>query len=218
VQIYLDSADPNEIVAASRHGRIQGVTTNPTLICRAGLSRAQFRELVRTVAPKLRDGVFVQVTEKLTDAIVEEALALVDLATGKVIPKIPVTAEGLAATARLSAQGIPSAATAVYTRGQVLMADLHGASYAIPYLGRLNDVGQQGLSVIQDMQAILRARGSRCRLVVGSVRTTEDLEALAVGSIDAATVSYRLYCALAESPWTEEALAVFDEDWRNVPP
>lgn len=218
MQIYLDSADPEEILAASRHGQIQGVTTNPTLIRRVGLSRGQFRDLVRTAGPTLPEGIFVQVTGKLTDAIIEEARELVGLATGKVIPKIPVTAAGLAAIARLSAQGIRLAATAVYTRGQALMADLHGASYAIPYLGRLNDVGQQGLSVIQDMQAILRARESRCRLVVGSVRTTKDLEALAVRGIDAATVSYRLYCALAESPGTEEALAAFDRDWEHVPP
>ena len=159
--LYLDSADIEEIRHCLPHPVVHGVTTNPTLMRRAGIRRADlpafFNELLELGAKQVQ----AQVTFREADAMLEDARGLLagfDL--GQIVIKIPATRDGLRAGATLSAQGIPVTYTAVYAPEQAHFAAQLGAAYAAPYLGRLQDSGVGGRALITQMQSLLDRSGT----------------------------------------------------------
>jgi transaldolase len=195
--LYLDSADLSELRACLPHPVIHGVTTNPTLLKRAGVGRDALAALLQTAIELGAKHVQAQVTAAQTDAMLEDAERLLrPFERGQLVVKIPATRDGLRAGAQLSARGVPVTYTAVYAPEQAHFAAQLGAAYAAPYLGRLQDGGVDGLALIADMQSLVA--GSGTRLLVASVRTREAYLALLRIGVGAITIPPRLFAELVD--------------------
>ena len=189
------------------------VTTNPTLMRRAGIRRADlpafFNELLELGAKQVQ----AQVTFREADAMLEDARGLLagfDL--GQIVIKIPATRDGMRAGATLSAQGIPVTYTAVYAPEQAHFAAQLGAAYAAPYLGRLQDSGVGGRALITQMQSLLDRSGTETRLLVASIRSRDTyLDMLQIG-VGAITIPPRMFSQLLDHEATLEAERVFLDD------
>jgi transaldolase len=195
--LYLDSAELSELRACLPHPVIHGVTTNPTLLKRAGIGRDALPALLQTAIELGAKQVQAQVTAAQTDAMLEDAERLLrPFERGQLVVKIPATRDGLRAGAQLSARGVPVTYTAVYVLEQAHFAAQLGAAYAAPYLGRLQDAGIDGLALIAQMQSLVEH--SATRLLVASVRTREAHLALLRIGVGAVTIPPRLFAELVD--------------------
>ena len=195
--LYLDSADLSELQTCLPHPVVHGVTTNPTLLKRAGVGRDALTGLLQAAIELGAKQVQAQVTAPQADAMLDDAERLLrPFDRGQLVVKIPATREGLRAGAQLSARGVPVTYTAVYVLEQAHFAAQLGAAYAAPYLGRLEDAGVDGLALIAQMQSVLQ--GSGTRLLVASVRTRDAYLALLRVGVGAITIPPRLFAELVD--------------------
>ena len=202
--LYLDSADLSELRTCLPHPVIHGVTTNPTLLKRAGVDRDALAALLQSAIELGAKQVQAQVAASQTDAMLEDAERLLrPFERGQLVVKIPATRDGLRAGAQLSARGVPVTYTAVYAPEQAHFAAQLGAAYAAPYLGRLQDTGNDGLALIADMQQLVA--GSATRLLVASVRTRDSYLALLRIGVGAITIPPRLFAELIDHDATRAA-------------
>lgn len=217
--LYLDSADMAELQACLPHPVVHGVTTNPTLLRRAGIGRAGVPGLLRRCIELGARQVQAQVYSQDADGMLEDAQALLShFAPGQLVVKIPATRQGLAAGARLIAQGVPVTWTAVYAPEQAHFAAQLGAAYAAPYLGRLEDSGADGLGLVAQMQALVAQRpASGTRLLVASIRSREAYLSLLKIGVGAITIPPRLFSELLDHPATLAAESGFLADARDLP-
>lgn len=217
--LYLDSADMAELQACLPHPVVHGVTTNPTLLRRAGIGRAGVPGLLRRCIELGARQVQAQVYSQDADGMLEDAQALLShFAPGQLVVKIPATRQGLAAGARLIAQGVPVTWTAVYAPEQAHFAAQLGAAYVAPYLGRLEDSGADGLGLIAQMQALVAQRpASGTRLLVASIRSREAYLSLLKIGVGAITIPPRLFSELLDHPATLAAESGFLADARDLP-
>jgi len=211
--LYLDSADLVELRQCLPHPVVHGVTTNPTLLRRAGIRRAElpglFEQLIELGAKQVQ----AQVQAPEADAMLEDAQSLLaGFDPGQVVIKIPATRDGLRAGATLSAQGVPVTYTAVYSPEQAHFAAQLGAAYAAPYLGRLEDAGIDGLALIAQMQGLIERSGADTRLLVASIRSREAYLALLHIGVGAITIPPRLFSELIDHQATLDAERVFLAD------
>ncbi|RYF31811.1 MAG: transaldolase [Comamonadaceae bacterium] len=204
--LYLDSADLAEIETCLPHPAIHGVTTNPTLMRRAGITRdGLFRVLHAALKLGARQ---VQAQVHAADAkgmLADARSLLAEFDAGQFVVKIPATREGFRAGAELSLEGVPVTYTAVYAAEQAHFAATLGAAYAAPYLGRLLDAGVDGLALIAQMHALVAKSGAATRLLVASVRSREAYLALLDLGVGAITIPPRLFAELVDHPATLEA-------------
>ena len=204
--LYLDSADLVELRACLPHPVVHGVTTNPTLLKRAGVTRAALPALVEQLLKQGARQVQAQVHAADVDGMLADASELIKLADpGQLVVKIPATRAGLQAGAQLAAQGVPVTFTAVYAAEQAHFAAQLGAAYAAPYLGRLLDAGIDGMALIAQMQSLIERSGATTRLLVASVRSREAFLALLGLGVGAITVPPRLFAELLDHPATLDA-------------
>lgn len=208
--LYLDSADLDALRGCLPHPVVHGVTTNPTLLRRAGVGRAALPGLLEQLLRLGARQVQAQVGGDQLDGMLADARALVaHFDPGQLVVKIPATRVGLRAGAELGARGVPVTYTAVYALEQAQFAAMLGAAYAAPYLGRLQDAGIDGLDLVRRMQAVLDASGASTRLLVASVRSRAaylDLVRIGVGAI---TIPPALFAELIDHAATIEAERVF---------
>lgn len=210
MNILLDTADRQVIERFADHPLLGGITTNPTLLRRAGVRRS---ELAAFVAQVLAYGVaelHVQVMSATTDAMLADARTILSYGDRRLLIKIPVTDDGLRAAQVLISEGVRVTLTAGYAAEQALLAVRVGASYLAPYLGRLNDGGEDGLAVIATMQTIVQH--SSTKLLVASVRSSAEVVALAKLGVGAVTLPPALLLTLLTNPRTQEAERVFLAD------
>ncbi len=211
--LYLDSADLAELQACLPHPVIHGVTTNPTLLRRAGVGRAGLPALLHAVVKLGARQVQAQVHAADAEGMLVDARKLLaEFDAGQLVVKIPATREGLRAGAELSLTGVPVTYTAVYAPEQAHFAAQLGASYAAPYLGRLDDAGLDGLALIARMQALVARSGAATRLLVASVRSREAYLALLDLGVGAITIPPRLFAELVDHPATRDAERAFLAD------
>lgn len=207
--LYIDSADIAQIEACLPHPVVHGVTTNPTLLRRAGVARADVPGLLARCIERGARQVQAQVYSADADGMLEDALGLLrHFDEGQLVVKIPATRQGLQAGAHLIAQGVPVTWTAVYALEQAHFAAQLGAAYAAPYLGRLNDSGVDGLARIAQMQALVAqapAARARTRLLVASVRSRDAYLALLQLGVGSITIPPQLFAELMDHPATLEA-------------
>ena len=202
--LYLDSADLADLRTCMPHPAVHGITTNPTLLRRAGISRATLPKLLHTAIKLGAKQVQAQVHAADTDGILADAEELVrEFTPGQLVVKIPATREGLRAGAELSAGGIPVTYTAVYAPEQAHFAGQLGAAYAAPYLGRLEDSGVDGLALIGQMQSLLA--GTSTRLLVASIRSRAAYLALLELGVGSITIPPKLFTELFDHTATLNA-------------
>ena len=206
LHLYLDSADLTELRTCLPHPVVHGVTTNPTLLKRAGVTRAALLALVEQLLALGARQVQAQVHAADVEGMLADAQSLLALAEpGRIVVKIPATRQGLQAGAQLSARGVPVTYTAVYAAEQAHFAAQLGAAYAAPYLGRLQDAGVDGLALIAQMQSLIERSSAATRLLVASVRTREAYLALLKLCVGSITIPPRLFAQLLDHSATLDA-------------
>lgn len=215
--LYLDSADLTDLRQCLPHPVVHGVTTNPTLLQRAGVTRATLPALLTTCLELGARQVQAQVHAADTEGMLADAEHLLrDFDAGQLVVKIPATRAGFAAGAALSGRGVPVTYTAVYALEQAHFAAQLGAAYAAPYLGRLNDSGVDGMALIAQMQGLIAASGAATRLLPASIRSRQaylDLLQLGVGSI---TIPPKLFAELLDHEATLAAERGFLADAASL--
>jgi transaldolase len=215
--LYLDSADLAELRTCLPHPVVHGVTTNPTLLKRAGVTRAALPRLLEEVIALGAKQVQAQVQSADAQEMLADAQDLVSrFDAGRLVVKIPATRAGFVAGAQLTERGIPVTYTAVYAAEQAHFAAQLGASYAAPYLGRLLDAGIDGMALIAQMQALILRSGAATRLLVASVRSREACLALLDLGVGAITIPPSLFANLLDHEATLQAERAFLADAKGL--
>jgi transaldolase len=213
MKIFLDTANLKEIQEAARYGLIDGVTTNPSLAAKEG---RPFHDLVREICRIVQGPVSAEVVSVEAEAMIAEGRVLAKL-DDHVVVKIPMIPEGLRAIRALSADGIRINTTLIFSPTQALLAAKAGATYVSPFIGRLDDISQVGMELIQQIVTIFRNYDFPTQVLVASVRNpTHVVEAALLGA-DVATMPYSVLQQLAKHPLTDSGLKKFLEDWANMP-
>jgi transaldolase len=210
MKFFIDTADVNEIREAASWGLVDGVTTNPSLIARTGRPYADvLREICETV-----DGpVSAEVVSTDAAAMLEEGERLARLHPNIVV-KCPLIIEGLKATRALSNRGIKVNVTLVFSPLQGLAAAKCGATYLSPFVGRLDDIGNDGIAMVEQLVRILRNYGYPTQVLVASIRTPAHLQRAAEMGAHVATLPFAVMKQILHHPLTDMGLEKFLADWR----
>lgn len=212
MRLFLDTANIAEIRAANDLGVISGVTTNPSLIAKEGRN---FQQVVEEIVAIVDGPISAEVIGMQADQMVAEAHELVKIHPNIVI-KIPMCAEGLKATSRLSREGIPTNVTLIFSANQGLLAARAGASYVSPFVGRLDDVGQDGMEMVRELVEILAIHDLDTEVIVASVRHPLHVTDAARAGASIATVPYKVLLQMISHPLTDVGIERFLKDWETV--
>ena len=212
MKLFIDTANVEEIRKANEMGVICGVTTNPSLIAREG---RDFKEVVKEITEIVDGPISAEVISLEADKMLEEAFELVKIHKNIVI-KLPMTEEGLKAVSVLSKKGIKTNVTLIFSATQALLAARAGASYVSPFVGRLDDIGQEGISLIRDIAEIFNIHGIETEIIAASTRNGMHVTNAALAGADIATVPYNVIMSMTKHPLTDAGIAKFLKDWEGV--
>lgn len=213
MKLFIDTANVNEIKEIAETGVICGVTTNPSLIAKEG---RVFREVVTEITTIVDGPVSAEVISLEADGMVAEAEELAKIHKNIVI-KIPMTLEGLKAVKKLSAKGIKTNVTLIFSAAQALLAARAGASYVSPFVGRLNDIAADGNRLIEEIADIFSLHGITTEIIAASIRSPEDVVGSALSGAHIATVPYKILLQMFRHPLTDNGIERFLKDWESVP-
>jgi transaldolase len=209
MKLWLDTANIEEIREINRWGVLAGVTTNPTL---AGKEGAPFEQRLKEIAAEVEGPVCGEVISTEFDGMIEEALKLVEIAPNIVV-KVPVISEGFSTVAELARRGIRTNMTLCFTPTQAILAAEAGATYISPFLGRVDDIGNDGIALLAEIVEIYRTQGYKTQVLAASLRSPQHVVDAAKVGADVATMPYSVFQALVRHPLTELGLKRFLEDW-----
>lgn len=211
MKFFIDTANVDEIKKALALGMVDGVTTNPSLVSKEA---RPFPDILKEICSLVEGPVSAEVIGLEAEGMVREARELVKIADNIVI-KIPMLEEGLKAVRLLSAEGIKTNVTLVFSAAQALLAAKAGATFVSPFVGRLDDIGQSGMELISDIMSIYRNYGFTTEIIVASVRhPMHVLDAARIGA-DIATIPYKVIAQLAKHPLTDRGIQQFLADWEK---
>lgn len=216
MRILIDSADEAAIAEALASGFVWGVTTNPTLLRRAGVRASGLAALVKRAFALGAREVHCQVYGSEPEQMVADAETFLAWDANRIVVKIPATPAGYAAANRLNAQQARVTLTAVYTLRQIILAQSVGAEYAAVYLGRMRDAGLPAEGVVDQMQAALKTQNSHVKLLAASIRDANEVETLALNGVASATLPIGVLRTLLDSSATAEAASVFSSDAQAI--
>jgi transaldolase len=213
VKIFIDTANLNEIRKAKALGLVDGVTTNPTLLSKEG---EETETLIRKISKEVGGPVNVEVTGTTSEEIVKEARVMATWGD-KIVIKIPVTTEGLKAVKSLSSEGIRTNVTLLFSPSQAILAAKAGATYICPFLGRLDDIGFNGLDLIQQVRGIYDNYDDiKTQIIVASVRNPiHVIEAGLIGA-EIVTIPPAIIEQMVKHPLTDKGIAQFLEDAKKI--
>jgi len=213
VKIFLDTADVDEVREAVSWGVLDGVTTNPTLVAKTG---RKFAEVVQDMLALVDGPVNLEVTSEDADSMIKEGRKLAKLHKNAVV-KVQMTPEGLKAIRALSRDGIRVNTTLIFSANQALLAAKAGAKYVSPFIGRLDDIGQDGMQVVREIVQIFHNYEIGCEVIVASVRhPMHVIEAAKLGA-DIVTLPFDVLKKMTQHALTDVGLKRFLEDWKKVP-
>ncbi|MBM7866543.1 fructose-6-phosphate aldolase [Heliobacterium gestii] len=212
MRFFLDSANIEEIREAHRLGVISGVTTNPSLIAKEGRN---FREVVQEIAAIVDGPISAEVISTDAEGMVAEARELAKIHPNIVI-KIPMCAAGLSATAKLAQEGIRTNVTLIFSANQGLMAANAGATYVSPFVGRLDDIGHDGMDVLRELVEIFDIHGIATEIIAASIRHPVHVTAAARAGAPIATVPFKVLLQMIKHPLTDSGIERFLKDWESV--
>ncbi len=213
MRLFLDTANLDEIRKAAKLGIISGVTTNPSLVAREG--RSDLPGVIREIASIIDGPISAEVLSQDAEGMVREARELSSWSPNVVV-KIPVTEAGIEAISRLSREGIKCNLTLCFSLNQALLGAMAGATYVSPFVGRLDDVGHDGMALVADIVQVFRHYGFSTQVIAASIRHPLHLIAAAKAGAHIATVPYRVLVQMFKHPLTDVGLSRFLEDWRQV--
>ena len=212
MRFFIDTANIEEIKEANELGVICGVTTNPSLIAKEG---RDFIEVVKEISTIVNGPISAEVISLDHKGMVEEADKLSKIHKNIVI-KLPMTLEGLKATKILSQKGIKTNVTLIFSATQALLAARAGATYVSPFVGRLDDIGQDGLSLIEEIVDIFNVNAIETEIIVASVRNPIHVAQAARMGADIATVPYKVITQMTKHPLTDKGIENFLKDWEGA--
>lgn len=217
MKFFLDTADLAEIKEAASWGVIAGVTTNPTLYSRTGGSLDDFQNHIKRICALVEGPVSAEVTGETRDEMIEQGRELAALADNVVV-KVPTTVEGLAATKVLAGEGIDVNMTLCFSVPQAILAARAGARYISPFIGRFDDISEDGLSQLADVVTAINNYdfGHDVEIIAASVRSANHVTQSALMGADIATVPFKVLGNLAKHPLTDRGLESFKKDWEKV--
>ncbi|MDY3974678.1 fructose-6-phosphate aldolase [uncultured Veillonella sp.] len=210
MKIFIDTANFDEIKAAYDMGFIAGVTTNPSLIVK---EKRDLKEVIKQIAALVEGPVSAEVISTTAPEMVAEAHELVKLGSNVVI-KVPMTEEGLKAVAILAKEGIKTNVTLIFNANQALLAARAGASFVSPFVGRIDDMSMDGITLIEDIAEIFMIHDIKSEIIAASVRTPMHMIQCAKAGAHIATVPYKVLTASLKHPLTDAGLAKFLADWE----
>lgn len=211
MKIFMDTANVEEIAKFVDWGVVYGVTTNPSLIAKSGRTQA---EVIPEIAKLVAGPVSAEVISTECDGMVEEARKLVKIADNIVI-KIPCIPEGLKAVKILSAEGIKTNVTLVFSMAQALLAARAGASYVSPFIGRLDDIGENGVQLVENIVKAFKLYGITTEVITASIRNLEHVEKVMLTGCQIATIPTKVLEQMIVHPLTDKGLAQFMADYKN---
>ena len=211
MKLFLDTANQAEVEAAVKMGVISGVTTNPSLVAKEG---GDYIERVKYFCELVGGPISVEVMAADTEGMLAEARELAALHENIVI-KLPITAESLAAIKQLKEEGIKTNATLCFSANQAILAARAGASYVSPFVGRLNDVGMDGMGLIAEIKAIFDNYDIDTEIIVASVRSPRQVTDAAIIGADIATIPFKTLKQMVSHPQTDLGIAKFESDWAK---
>ena len=213
MKFFLDSADLTEIKDAVAMGVIDGVTTNPSLVAKSGKS---LESVIREICEVVDGPISAEVTATDAAGIVREGKALAAIHPNVVV-KVPLIAEGIRAVKTLSNEGIRTNVTLCFSAPQALIAAKAGATYISPFIGRIDDVGADGLELISQIVTIYNNYAYETEVLAASIRHPVHLVRCAQMGADVATLPYKVILQLLKHPLTDIGLATFLEDAKKIP-
>lgn len=213
MKFFIDTADIAEIREANDLGLVDGVTTNPSLIARTG---RKFHEVIQEITGIVDGPISAEVVSLDHDGMIREAEVLARIHPNIVV-KVPMTPEGLKATKTLHREGIKTNVTLIFSANQALLAAKAGATYVSPFVGRLDDISQDGMNIIQDIRTIFDNYGYTAEIIVASIRNPVHVLNSALIGADVATIPYSVMLQLSKHPLTDAGIKKFLEDWEKVP-
>lgn len=216
MKLYIDTANVDEIRQANDMGVIAGVTTNPSLIAKEGRDYAQTLAEIATIVDGPISGEVKATTEDAA-GMIEEGRAIYALDPKHMVVKIPMTAEGLKAIKVLSAEGIPTNCTLIFSANQALLAARAGAAYVSPFLGRLDDISQTGIDLVRTIAAIFSNYPEiHTEIIAASIRNPIHVTDCALAGADIATVPFKVIQQMLHHPLTDSGILKFQQDYRKV--
>lgn len=223
MKFFLDTADLAEIREAASWGVIAGVTTNPSLYAKIGGKLADFEDHIKRICEVVDGPVSAETTAMTRDEIVADGRKLAEIAPNIVV-KIPTMVEGLAATHTLAAEGIPVNMTLCFSVPQALLAARAGARYISPFIGRFDDISEDGLEQVGNIVTAINnydftantANGEQIEIIAASVRSANHVTQCALMGADIATVPFGVLKKMVQHPLTDRGLDSFMKDWEKV--
>ncbi len=212
MKFFIDTANVDEIVEINSWGVISGVTTNPSLIAKEG---RVFEEVVEEITNIVDGPISAEVTAINWEEMVLQGKELAKIHKN-IIVKIPMTEDGLKAVKILAAEGIKTNVTLIFSVNQALLAARAGASYVSPFIGRLDDIGQDGMDLIGDLSEIFGIYGIQTEIIAASVRHTAHILECAKYGADIATVPYKVFKQMVQHPLTDTGIDKFLSDFKEV--
>ena len=211
MKIFMDTANVEEIKQYVDWGVVYGVTTNPSLIAKSGRTQA---EVIPEIAALVSGPVSAEVISTECAGMVEEARKLAKIA-GNVVIKIPCIPEGLKAVKILSAEGIKTNVTLVFSMSQALLAARAGATYVSPFIGRLDDINQDGVTLVDNIVKAFKLYGIETEVIAASIRNIEHVEKVMLTGCQIATIPTKVLAQMINHPLTDKGLAQFMADYQN---
>ncbi|MBM4289598.1 MAG: fructose-6-phosphate aldolase [Deltaproteobacteria bacterium] len=216
MKFFIDTANLDEIKKAHALGLVDGVTTNPSLSAQAGVRDiAAFHEQIRQICEIVQGPVSAEVLSTASADMIVEANKLAKIHE-QVVVKIPMTPDGLKATHVLAHEGIKVNVTLIFQPLQAMLAAKAGAAYVSPFIGRLDDISQTGMEIVEQIMTIFNNYGYETEVIVASVRHPLHVLQAALAGADIATIPYKVIMQLTQHPLTDIGLAKFLDDWNKV--
>lgn len=213
MQFYIDSADIEEIRQANKRGWVDGVTTNPTLVAKTG---RRHEDVIKDICKEVKGLVSAEVISLQADEMVREGMELAKLGDNVVV-KIPMCEEGLIAVRRLASDGIKTNVTLIFSPLQALLVAKAGATLCSPFVGRLDDISTNGMSLISQITQIFHNYSLSTQVLVASVRHPVHVLDAAMMGADIVTCPFKVMQQLVNHPLTDKGIQQFLKDAQNVP-
>lgn len=211
MRIFIDTANLQEIETAHAWGMIAGVTTNPSLVAKENIS---FHEQLVKIAALGFESVSGEVIALDAPGMIEEGRELAQLAPNITV-KLPMTREGLTACRTLTEEGIKTNVTLIFNANQALLAARAGATYVSPFIGRLDDIGQDGVTLIEEISDIFTIHDIDTQIIAASIRHPQHVTQAALAGAHIATIPYKVIDQLFDHPLTNKGIEQFIADWKG---
>lgn len=212
MRFFIDTADVDAIRKANDMGFIDGVTTNPSLIAKEG---KDFHATIKEIAAIVDGPISAEVLAEDAEGMIREGRVLAALAP-RVVVKVPMTQEGMKAVRGLTKLGIRTNVTLVFSANQALLAARAGATYVSPFVGRIDDVGWDGVELIRTISSIFKLHGIETKIIAASIRKPLHITQCALAGADIATVPFQVLADALKHPLTDNGIEKFKEDWAKA--